>query len=167
MRRVAVAATALVLAAIASFAAPVEDARACSCVRPDAERDLARADAAFVGTLVSSRVRGNDGYSTFDVESVAKGELEPTVVVRSAASGASCGLELEEGTRTGLLLSREGGEWTSTLCVQIAAEELLAAGAPRPPAAAGRGRDWTWKAGALAAAAALAVAVGLWIRRTG
>ena len=56
-----------------------------------------------------------------------KGELGRQVVVRSPTSGATCGFEVEPDTATGILLRREGEEWISGLCGQIAVGELVQA----------------------------------------
>ena len=161
MLRAAVAFGAVVLCAVAALAAPVPDAAACSCIRPDVARDLPRADAAFVGTLVSQRAEGSAGFSTFEVERVAKGDLPAEVVVRAGRDGAACGLELAKGSRTGLLLQREGGEWVSSLCSQVDAEALLAVAPGAPVARDDNGsRWWIWivAGGALLGAAAVAAA---------
>lgn len=166
-----VAALAVALAAVAALVAPVDDARACSCVRPDPERDLPRADAAFVGVLDERREADASAFHTFDVERVAKGELGEEVVVRTHVSGASCGLEVAEGARIGLLLEAEGRGWTSNLCKQVDPKALLAAapgaGPPLPGAPdAGHGVHWGLVAGALGAAALLTLAVTWWSRRS-
>jgi hypothetical protein len=90
------------------------------------ERDLPRADGAFVGTVLERSVRGEEARYLFRVEQVYKGDIENRVEIETAASGAACGLELGVGDRTGLLLQREGQSWTSGLCSQVDPSDLLA-----------------------------------------
>jgi hypothetical protein len=63
----------------------------------------------------------------FSVDSVVKGELAERVEVRSPASGAACGFELEREEASGILLHRDGGGWVGGLCGQIAVGELIEA----------------------------------------
>jgi hypothetical protein len=114
---VAVAALSLALAA---------DAFACSCLRVDLIRDLPRADGAFIGTILERRVEGQRAIYLFRVEQVYKGDIENRVEVVSAANGAACGLELQVDQRMGLLLTREGEQWRSSLCSQVDPSAFLA-----------------------------------------
>lgn len=115
---------------VASLAAAVEPARACSCVQPDPWRVLEQADGAFVGRLVS-RLESGDGRAVlvFSVERAVKGKIDATVEVETVSSGAGCGIETSVGQRIGLFLLREGGRWVGHLCWQVAPEDLLAAAA--------------------------------------
>jgi hypothetical protein len=128
---------------------------------------LANSDAAFVGVLTGRDDPDGGGpivssgrrvVNHFTVERAVKGELGPKVAVGAAASGGSCGLEVREGQRAGLFLRRSGTGWTSSLCSQVDAAELLAfapGDGPAPavgeavpavgeaaPAVAGSGPDW-------------------------
>ena len=121
--------------AITSVLATPKAAVACSCAGPPPALGaaVARADGAFVGTLteigdpegsgpvISS---GRTVLNRFAVEAVAKGDIGPTVVVESAASGASCGLELAVGQRAGIIASRRDGRWSSSLCSKVDADAL-------------------------------------------
>jgi len=117
--RVVVAIAALSLA----FAA---DALACSCLRVDLIRDLPRAEGAFIGTVLERKVERQKAVYLFRVEQVYKGDIENRIEVVSAADGAACGLELEVDQRIGLLLTREGGQWRSSLCSQVDPSAFLA-----------------------------------------
>jgi len=114
---VAIAALSLALAA---------DAFACSCLRVNLVRDLPKADGAFIGTVLERRVERQTAIYLFRVEQVYKGEIENRVEVVSAANGAACGLELRVDQRIGLLLTREGGTWRSSLCSQVDPSAFLA-----------------------------------------
>jgi len=114
---VVVAALSLALAA---------DAFACSCLRVDLIRDLPRADGAFIGTVLERRVERQTAIYLFRVEQVYKGDIENRIEVVSAANGAACGLELQVDQRIGLLLTREGGNWQSSLCSQVDPSAFLA-----------------------------------------
>ena len=122
----------------ATLAGGVESGRACSCALPDPRAALAQADGAFVGTLVSRRQLEQQAMLVFSVEKSLKGSIGRTVEVRTAASGAGCGLEAPVGTRVGLVLERRGGAWHGYLCWQFDPAELLAAALPLP-APNGRG----------------------------
>jgi hypothetical protein len=121
----AVGVAALVLAAEAS---------ACSCAPPDLERDLPRADGAFIGTLLERRepppatIQASDDPVTlvFRVEQVYKGDIDTRVEVVTSRDGASCGLGTAVGERVGLLLDRERGVWRGGLCGQVDPADFLA-----------------------------------------
>jgi hypothetical protein len=111
-------------------------ALACSCRAGVAVGEaLSESDGAFVGVftgrddpfaqgdMISS---GRDVRNHFLVERSVKGGIGQGVDVTAAASGASCGLELEVGQRTGLLLRGGAGGWTSSLCSQVEPQALLA-----------------------------------------
>jgi hypothetical protein len=104
-------------------------ASACSCVPATTAEQLARADVAFTGTLVSREVlRPDPGTSgsddpvvhVFAVDTVLKGAPAAQQIVVSAASSASCGLELS-GDGPFLVLATAppdapAGQLTATLC---------------------------------------------------
>lgn len=102
------------------------DAPACSCLPVVLERDLPRADGAFVGALLARQERGDEAVFSFRVEQVYKGEIENRIDVVSARDGAACGLELSVGERVGLLLERDGATWRSSLCSQVDPGAFLA-----------------------------------------
>ena len=102
-------------------------ASACTCLPVDLERDLPRADGAFVGTLLDATPHGAaEAVYRFRVEQVYKGDIDNRIEVVSARDGAACGLELPEGERVGLLLHRDGGVWRGSLCGQVDPADLLA-----------------------------------------
>ena len=128
----------VVVLTVASLAAAVEPARACSCIPPDPWSYLAKADGAFVGRLVSRRETGDGRASLlFNVERAVKGKIGDTVEVETANNGAACGIETSVGRRIGLFLVRERDAWTGHLCWQVEPEDLLAAASL--PAPNGRG----------------------------
>jgi hypothetical protein len=148
-------------------------AAACSCVRMDLAARLPDADGAFVGTYVDRDPIGEQHAAwTFEVERVVKGSFGPTAIVRTHAAGASCGIELFDDPRTGLLLDRaEDGVWESSLCQQVAPEQLLqfASGShPPDPAVAPIGTAWSIGSKAIAIAISVVVAAAVlwwWARR--
>ncbi|NEK59522.1 hypothetical protein GCU56_16820 [Geodermatophilus sabuli] len=75
-------------------------ASACSCVGGTTAEHVERADVVFSGRLLSREVAGGSSSSdpalhVFAVETVWKGTAASEQGVVSAASGASCGLELD------------------------------------------------------------------------
>jgi hypothetical protein len=116
-------------------------AHACDCGPVDLGERLPEVDGAFVGTVVDRETLDQRSVAiTFEVERVIKGEFGPRAIVRTDASGASCGLEFLDGPRGGLLLDRASdGVWESSLCQQVGADELLsvapAASIPEPAVA--------------------------------
>ena len=116
---------------------PAATAGACSCAGGDPRVRLSGAEAAFVGTVTSKRrVSGSATTRLFDyvfsVEESYKGSLGATVSVRMSGDDGTCGLDLREGARVGLLLREDGGRWTSGLCGVIKPEELEEAIEPYP-----------------------------------
>ena len=110
-------------------------ALACSCSR-DVKADLGGSDGAFVGVLIAQTVlpgpvEGLDpelqGVNHFMVERAVKGEIGGSIAVLDTGSGASCGLELSIGDRSGLLVGRRAGQWVSSMCHTSDPDALLAA----------------------------------------
>ena len=126
---------AFVLSMVAGVLVVGTPARACSCAEVDLSVRLPEADGAFVGTFVGRDPLDEQTVAiTFSVERVVKGDFGPSAIVRTSAFGASCGIELLDGPRTGLLLDRAAdGVWESGLCQQVAPGALLAMGGDRPP----------------------------------
>jgi hypothetical protein len=147
-------------------------AYACSCeANVPIEKLLAESDAAFVGVYTGSdslplevaRLNANrEVMNHFQVERSVKGDLGAEVDVGSSGSGASCGLELSAGERTGLVVGRDDtGGWISGLCSQVPPEEL-ASFAASGSTGSGAGADWGFIvfAGVLLLAIPLAFVVG-------
>ena len=109
-------------------------------MQPDPYRGLVEAEGVFVGALVNvDRNLGPVSDSStlvdfeFEVEAALKGDIGETIVVKSAADGASCGFEMPVGARVGILLDRVGDQWEGNLCWTLDADTLLSA-AKGPPA---------------------------------
>jgi hypothetical protein len=111
--------------AVLSLAAAAE-AYACTCAPVDLERDLPRADGAIVGTVLERRTSEAAVLLLFRVEQVYKGDIDNQIEVETARDGASCGIELGVGERTGLLLERDGELWRAGLCSEVDPAEFLA-----------------------------------------
>ena len=118
----------LVLAALLGAAGLVlftpAAAHACSCVGGDVAAYADRADVVFTGTLVEvtppparlSWSSGDPATYSFDVERVHQGDIGPSTEVRSAVSGASCGLEgMQTGSRYVVFATLDDGLWAN-LC---------------------------------------------------
>ncbi len=146
-----VAPAAALLALAAASATPCA---ACSCagIRTVAEA-AQQADAVFVGTFTATRTplvqtsTGDLVAKEFTVTEVRKGEVAATTEVLTAASGASCGLEVTEGT-TYVVVARQGPDGLrSDLCSGTRArsavtdDDLTAIGAPSAPLGGERRAD--------------------------
>jgi hypothetical protein len=118
----------LVLAALLGAAGLVlftpAAAHACSCVGGDVAAYAERAYVVFTGTLVEvtpppARLfwsSGDPATYSFDVERVHQGEVGPSTEVRSAVSGASCGLEgMQTASRYVVFATLDDGLWAN-LC---------------------------------------------------
>ena len=166
-----VLALAIVACSVAAFAGPgAKDAFACSCGLLVPTRDLAKFDAAFVGTVSSKRLEGSNAFWTLDVEQAVKGALRTPLVVRTASSGSACGLELRSGERTGLLLyydRYERARYESGLCYQTSSEGLGRVALPSARVigdSGGSGGRW-WPIAVGAGVLAALVFAGLALRR--
>jgi hypothetical protein len=99
-------------------------AQACSCVGGDTTTYAGWADVVFTGTLVEMTPppdrpissSGDPATYSFDVDRVHQGHLGPAAEVRTAVSGASCGLEgMRSGSRYVVFATRDDGLWAN-LC---------------------------------------------------
>jgi hypothetical protein len=89
--------------------ATASGAVACSCARLDPREALEQVDAALIGTSLSSEDVSGRRLTHVRVERSFKAELGAEVVVdtgRADAGGGDCSLELADGGRVGLYLSR-------------------------------------------------------------
>lgn len=127
---------ALLLSLVGAVAAPAPMACACSCMELDTEGAIASASDVFDGT-VTSRSQPTSGYTaelieyTIDVTRVYKGDVLDRVIVRSAAHGASCGLELTG--RVTVFAHRSDGYLLTTLCSAPATLDRSQLGDGHPP----------------------------------
>jgi hypothetical protein len=159
-----VLALAAAAATVAALAGPrVEVATACSCAGVVPARDLARFDAAFVGTPLSHRLDGGRVAWTFEVERAVKGTLPNPIVVLAARGGSACGLELGAGERTGLLLRFDGVEYESALCYQTNPDRLARYASPhaRVLGTSGDATIWPWWPVAVGAGALVTLVFGV------
>ena len=112
---------AAVLGMVAGMIVVGSPAHACDCGPVDLGERLPEVDGAFVGMVVDRETIDQGSVAiTFEVERVIKGEFGPRAIIRTNASGASCGLEFLDGPRGGLLLDQASdGVWESSLCQQV------------------------------------------------
>lgn len=110
-------------------------ASGCSCAPPENPRaSLAATAGAFVGVLERIDSDSDDGATFhYRVEHAVKGVTGDTVSIFSQGDSASCGLGGSLGRRVGMLLGRNGDEWTASSCSDLGAERLLEATRPLPP----------------------------------
>ena len=125
MSRTFTTALALLLAALGVLVLPAAPAAACDCVGDTTAGFFARADVVFTGTLVSREVShpnapvvssADPALHVFAVESVFKGSAAQRQGVVSAAEGATCGLELSGEGPFVVFATRDGAQYTASLC---------------------------------------------------
>ncbi len=140
----------LALAGLVLTVGLAQPASACSCAETDDAELFAQADAVFVGSVIDVAAArpagpiwssGDPVIWTFQVREVHKGEVVRTQEVVSAASSASCGLELpRRGTylvfADAASFDHEPAQLTANLCggtreAGVALAEGL--GSARPP----------------------------------
>jgi hypothetical protein len=118
----------LILAALLSAGGLVlltpASAQACSCAGGDDATYAGWADVVFTGTLLEITPppdlpiisSGDPATYSFDVDRVHQGQVGPAAEVRSAVSGASCGLEgMRTGSRYVVFATSDAGLWAN-LC---------------------------------------------------
>lgn len=94
-----------------------EPAAACSCVQRTVQEQLAHADAVVSARLLERRQEGQSVFYEFFGTERFKGDVTPGFEVRTAASGASCGLEgLVVGQRYVVFMQEEQGAFEASLC---------------------------------------------------
>lgn len=110
----------------------VDSAWGCSCAaRPTSER-LRDADAAFVGTVESTRrMPGGSSFEdrlvhTYRVEESYKRNLGERVEIETSTSGGTCGYAAEPGERHGIFLHGAGdnGRYSAGICSLVEPGEL-------------------------------------------
>lgn len=143
LTRVVAPAVAL-LALAATWATPCA---ACSCAAVVSAAEVAdEADAVFVGRFTGTReplVATSSAAlvaKRFEVTEVRKGEVTAVTEVLTAASGASCGLEVQEGRTYLVVAQRAEGGLRANLCggtreLAEATGDLDAIGPARSPGA--------------------------------
>lgn len=159
--------------------APAPAGPVCGCAGGTTTDFLARADAVFAGRPVERAVADDTAVHVFAVDTVYAGDVAARQGVVSAASGASCGLELA-GDGPFLVFARlEDDRLAADLCggtapwtAGTAAEVQLLTGAAAPePGEAGTGLPGGPSDAVLEVAVAVllvgAVAGGLLLRRRG
>ena len=139
MRRIAAAGLSTALAiGLVTWTAPV--AQACSiAVDPDLsaaqleQRHLDRADLVFEGeaTRMEAEAGGQLLAWTFAVDRTIKGPQAATQRVRTASSGAACGVDFREGRRYRVYAEVDGG--TATTGLGSGTRELTESGTDSAP----------------------------------
>jgi len=120
-------ATLVVLAMGAAVLVPVEPAAALSCIRVDPRAQLAGADAASIGALVSRRSVAGQQYwpytkeiLTYRVDEVVKGNLGGLVEVRNETPPYSTG----PGQEAGVFIYASEGGFVTDGCSRASPEQL-------------------------------------------
>ena len=117
---------------------------ACSCIAPGPPAEaLAQATAVFAGEVSAVAAPASAGTAapvrvTFNVTQSWKGAPQPTIVVGTPDSSASCGVEFVKGERYLVYATESEGQLQTNLCsrtalLSAAAEDLAALGAGQAP----------------------------------
>jgi hypothetical protein len=121
---------------------------ACSCIRPGTpQEELERSAVVFSGKVQNMKVRqqgpaqSSDDPVTvvFETTKFWKGQPSQTLVLETAASGASCGFEFQQGQEYIVYaFGADGGALQASLCSRTqllgqAGEDLAALGAGQTP----------------------------------
>lgn len=107
---------------------PNGTAQACSCAPATPTQLIQSTDAGFIGTLEAVDRSTFEAVFSFDVEVWLNGDLESaTVEVDAPSDGASCGIEVPEGGRAAVFVSRSGERLQGSLCSTLDADATLAA----------------------------------------
>ena len=113
--------------------APAAPAHACSCAMLSSAQKVENADVVVRGTIAGlddpgGRDSGHLVTYEVAVAEVYRGAATATTFVRSAADGASCGIEVQEGREYLLFARRVGGDLRAGLCdgTTAASAELVA-----------------------------------------
>lgn len=167
-RVVSLALVALPLA-LALLLVQVAPSAACSCEQSSPEQLLAKADAAFTGTITESVPLPDKpprALYTVAVEGIAKGTVEPEAQVLAGAEGNVCATVLRVGERWMVFATLERDVLEATMC---SGSTLLTGGEPPPvpvapvdPARAGGSESHTRTVlGVFGAVAAVGIVAGL------
>jgi hypothetical protein len=117
----------LVVLAVPAVVSAAQPCAACSCAPRSPERMFRDADAAFVGSVVDQQAIGpTTTVQTFEVRSVFKGALGPTVNVIApigSGGGSTCAVLYGPG-EVAVILYRQGDGWTTDACSRITVDQL-------------------------------------------
>ncbi|MEP6153669.1 hypothetical protein [Ilumatobacter sp.] len=120
----------LVLVVVGVVVGPSGAVHACSCGAGTPLEEIARSDAGFIGTVVSTAPGVDGPVQTYEVESWLNGELD-TATVEVADLGCG-GFDLQSGDRAAVFLYELRGRLRGDLCSTIDADVVLAALDPTP-----------------------------------
>jgi hypothetical protein len=112
LRRLLVVAT--VAGSLVPFAA--KPAWACSCTTNTPAERAGRADAVFTGTVARITDGVRDRVVNFDVDTVYKGEANPSIDVHTALQGATCGVHFVLNRRYTVFAFQSKGEFSANSC---------------------------------------------------
>jgi len=118
---------ALLALVLAAFVIGPQPALACSCVQSTKPQQATDAAMVFTGTVQSasgsflpvltcSRSSADTVDYTLSVDTVYKGDVSRTVVVRTVVSGASCGYQFAVGKRYTVFATTTDGRMETNLC---------------------------------------------------
>jgi hypothetical protein len=122
-----VRAGAALVAALGAALLVADTAFACVCATAPLSERLDDSDASVVGRVVETRDEGGVRLVTVEVDQRVTGDVPERFTARSPL-GTDCDLPRLGGRQVGLLLTREGDEYSVNLCSIVGAGELVAAG---------------------------------------
>jgi hypothetical protein len=116
------------LAAAAAAALVLADAAgACVCANTPLGERLDESDASVVGRVVKTRDVDGERLLTVEVDQRVTGDVPKEFVARSPL-GSDCDVPRLGDEQVGLLLTRDGEDYSVSLCSIVGAGQLVAAG---------------------------------------
>ena len=112
---------------------------ACSCADRPADEVVADASAIVEGRAVSESVEGTNRTYRFEVDRSYKSEVSRVIAVTTHRDSPTCGASLPIGQDQRVVLHRDDGAWTTTLCSSLSLRSgpmPASAGKPFTPVAA-------------------------------
>jgi len=118
---------AALVAAVAVALLLADAAGACVCANAPLSERLDESDASVVGRVVKTRDVGGERLVTVEVDQRVTGDVPEQFVARSPL-GTDCDVPRLGDEQVGLLLTREGEDYSVSFCSIVGAGELVAAG---------------------------------------
>jgi hypothetical protein len=117
----------MLVAAVVAALVLADAATACVCANAPLGERLDDSDASVVGRVVQTRDVDGERLLTVEVDQRVTGDVPKEFVARSPL-GTDCDVPRLGDEQVGLLLTREGEDYSVSLCSIVGAGQLVAAG---------------------------------------